>query len=84
MRRVIEDGPEDWIKSAEDGSYKLLYFGRHQHAYKFVELGEVSEFRMEIIDTWNMTITPVEGTYRGRTKVKLPGKPYIALRMIKV
>ncbi|WP_079909223.1 DUF5060 domain-containing protein [Paenibacillus sp. 32352] len=84
LRRIIEEAPEDWIASAGEGQYKLMYFGRHQHAYKMVELGKDTEFRIEIIDCWNMTITPVEGIYRGITKVKLPGRPYMALRLTRV
>jgi len=46
-----------------------------------------------VIDTWNMTITPVDGVFNLKAKdrysfvdrdgraVKLPGKPYMALRI---
>ncbi|MBD0378637.1 DUF5605 domain-containing protein [Paenibacillus sedimenti] len=84
LRKIMEEGPADWMKAGQEGTYKMLYFGRHQHAYKYVELRQDISFRMEIIDTWNMTVTPLKGTFRGATKVELPGKPYMALRMIKV
>ena len=50
-------------------------------------------FHVEILDTWNMTVTPVDGTFKivkdatyryhaeGLPKIKLPGKPYMALRI---
>src|SRR5262249_3569233 len=50
----------------------------------------------EVLDTWNMTVTPVERTFAPRPKgryvyaddnsppVKLPGKPYLALRIRRV
>jgi hypothetical protein len=53
-------------------------------------------FHLEILDTWNMTTTPVDGTFKiikdatyeyhaeGLPKIKLPGKPYIALRITRV
>jgi hypothetical protein len=53
-------------------------------------------FNVEVLDTWNMTVTPVNGvfkvikdsTYRyhaeGLPKVKLPGKPWMALRIKRV
>jgi hypothetical protein len=84
LREIMEGGPADWIKAGLDGTYWLHYFGRHQHAYKYVDLPESSFYRIEIIDTWEMTITPVDGIFRGRTKVDLPGKPYTALRIFTV
>jgi hypothetical protein len=48
-----------------------------------------------VIDTWNMTITPVEGVFNmarkndydaqdpARPKLSLPGKPWIAVRLTK-
>jgi hypothetical protein len=53
-------------------------------------------FKVEILDTWNMTITPVESEFVTRKKdnyhfidenaqaVRLPGKPYMALRIYRV
>jgi hypothetical protein len=55
-----------------------------------------STARAEIIDTWEMTITPVEDVFeveprdryrcvnRGNRAISLPGRPYIALRIRKV
>jgi hypothetical protein len=77
----MEEGPEDWIKAGLEGTYWLHYFGRHQHAYKYVDLPEDNLYRIETIDTWNMTIKRMEGTFSGRTKIELPGKPYTAFRI---
>jgi hypothetical protein len=56
-------------------------------------LKEGMRFAVEVLDTWEMTTAPVagaftikaEGSYRyrgeGRGAVKLPGRPYIALRI---
>ena len=35
---------------------------------------------MEVIDTWEMT-TNVLGIFRGKVKIPLPGKEYMALRI---
>lgn len=62
------------------------------------ELTKGSKFRAEIIDTWNMTISSVDKVFeavpmpgnrykfidKDKSSIKLPGKPYIALRIIKV
>ncbi len=51
------------------------------------------KFKAEILDTWNMTTTPVEGVFttqkkgeylfedKDRRAIALPGKPYVALRI---
>ncbi|MFD0676279.1 MULTISPECIES: DUF5060 domain-containing protein [unclassified Paenibacillus] len=83
LRKIMEEGPADWIRASQDGSYWLYYFGRHQHAYKYLELPENSSYRIELIDTWNMAITPLENVTGGLIKVQLPGKPYMALRIVK-
>jgi hypothetical protein len=53
-------------------------------------------FKVDVLDTWEMTITPAPGQFKivadaryryhadGLPKVGLPGKPYIALRITRV
>lgn len=60
------------------------------------ELKDGMTFRADIIDTWNMTITPVPGTFVAKKRdayvfedaekrtIPLPEKPYLALRIQKV
>jgi len=63
------------------GQFYLLYFGMHQPGRKDIPLPSEGQFTIEVIDTWNQTITPLPGTYHGRCRVELPGKPHIALRI---
>jgi hypothetical protein len=54
------------------------------------------KFTAEVLDTWNMTVTPVPGEFTLKQKdgslyvdangrfILLPGKPYIAIRLIRV
>jgi hypothetical protein len=59
-------------------------------------LAEGMQFEAEVLDTWNMTVTPVEGRFTlkktsdyffgdkdGRS-IELPGKPFIAIRIKRV
>jgi hypothetical protein len=80
------------------GEYYLLYFGKQTptswpfELYKD-HLANGMKFKVEILDTWAMTITPVEGDFVTKKKdnyhfvdensraVALPGKPYLALRI---
>ena len=45
-----------------------------------IYIDDVTEYDVDIIDTWNMTIKP-QGTYKGKFRVILGGKPYMAIRM---
>jgi len=109
LRKVLEDGPDinpidkwqDLRTAGKEGEYYLVYFGRERPTEWLFELPRQGlaagmTFRAEILDTWNMTITPVDGvfkiigdaTYRyhaeGPCSIKLPGKAYIALRIRRV
>ena len=39
----------------EDGTVKLQYFGEHRPCCKVFNFDE-NEYKVEIIDTWNMTL----------------------------
>jgi hypothetical protein len=57
--------------------------------------GALHSYRADIIDTWNMTITPA-GTFTmaqmndydvhdpARPTLALPGKPWLAVRLVRV
>ena len=90
LREILEDAPDEGLDDMSDhdmacagkaGEYYLMYFGFRQPAFRRLELPENARFTVEIIDTWEMTITPVEGTFSGECEVQLPGRPYIVLRV---
>jgi hypothetical protein len=111
LRRVMESGPragvdpidkwQDVNTAGQPGEYYLVYFGKQRPAEWLFELPRAGleagmSFHVEILDTWNMTTTPVDGTFKiikdatyryhaqGLPKIKLPGKPYLALRITRV
>lgn len=64
----------------KDESYCLYYFGIAQPGkFNFI-LPEDKRYKLDIIDPWNMTITPVEGTFSGSFWLELPSKPYHAVQ----
>jgi hypothetical protein len=75
LRTVMED--------RRDGVL-LRYLGRRQPAHVTVDLPPDGGYGVELIDTWNMTIVPVDGVHRDRVRVALPRRPYLALRMTRV
>lgn len=91
LRRIVEEGPTldpvdmswDLTQSGTD-DYRLIYTGRHRPAYKEIALPEEGAYTIEIIDTWEMKLTPLEGTFSGRCRIDLPAKPHIALRIRRV
>ena len=86
------------------GQYYLVYFGKDSPArWRFMlpqdpphktALAAGMPFHVDVLDTWNMTITPVDKIYtlakpidsdfpaEGDATVPLPGRPYIALRIV--
>ncbi len=108
LRQVMEDSPAtgiDMIDKWQDertagkaGEYYLIYFGKDTPTnwpfalYK-EGLKDGLVFQVEILDTWNMTVTAVPGTFvtkkrdayvfedAAKKTVALPGRPYLALRI---
>jgi len=86
--------------------YYLIYFGKETPTNWVFQIPKPPldktqstdgmKFTAEILDTWNMTITPVDGVFTLKKKdnyyfadhdgrsIDLPGKPYIAIRIKRV
>jgi hypothetical protein len=93
LRELLEDLPEAGLDpnaapdrrraAGQPGEYYLYYHGINQPAEMTFRLPEGAAYHVDVIDTWEMTITPLEGVHEGTFKVPLPGKPYIAARLRK-
>lgn len=106
LRKVLEEGPasglepidkwQDERTAGKRGEYYLVYFGKEKPTEWAVGvpssgLKEPLTLTAEVLDTWNMTVTPVSGRFtvkpaaKGRMvsegKIELPGKPYLAVRL---
>ncbi|WP_197425753.1 dihydroxyacetone kinase subunit DhaK, partial [Microbacterium hominis] len=62
------------------GRVRVGYFGFNRPRFRHVILGD-GTWRVEVIDTWNMTIEEIPGHHTGQLRVELPGRPYIAVRL---
>jgi hypothetical protein len=108
LRKILEQAPPEGLEpidkwqdcpfAGKRGRYYLGYFGRETPAawpFMLNKTGLVNgmKFTVEVIDTWNMMITPVDGIFEitkhddytfadkdGRS-VPLPARPYMALRI---
>lgn len=66
------------VAENEDGTIKLQYFGEHRPCCKVFNFDE-NEYKVEIIDTWNMTLEE-KGTFKGTVTIDLPQREYMAVR----
>jgi hypothetical protein len=111
LKAVMEAGPKPGFEPIDKwwdqhlggqlGSYYLRYFGEAAPTEWAVALpkddlkgGE--RFRVDVLDTWNMTVTPIEGDFvmakkdayylhdPNRPTVALPGRPWMAVRVTRV
>ncbi len=80
LRDIIEDMPAGGLKPTKrapvpigiNGDYRLVYFGEHQPVEWAVGLPmEDGNYDIDVIDTWNMTITPIE---KGSLPVNTPSR----------
>lgn len=109
LRKILEEGPRQGLEPIDKwqdektvgkaGEYYLVYFGKEKPTeWSFElpkhELTDGMTFRVDVLDTWDMTVTPVKGDFKiklvpdayrmageGPNPIKLPGKPYMALRI---
>jgi hypothetical protein len=97
---------QDCPMGGQPGNYYLIYFGKQTPTnWEFklpkpplgkFQTGDDLKFTAEVLDTWNMTVTPVDGIFTLKKKdnysfadkdgrsIELPGKPYMAIRIKRV
>jgi hypothetical protein len=92
---------QDYPFAGQAGRNYLGYFGRQApttwpFALFKAGLADGMKFKAEVIDTWNMTVTPVDGIFeiekrdnysfvdKNARVIALPGRAYMALRIVRV
>ncbi|MGF6928518.1 hypothetical protein QFZ48_004018 [Chitinophaga sp. W2I13] len=94
LRQIIEAAPGElkpiplftWAPFSCVGiehEYYLGYLNDAQPRSIVIDLPTDASYNVEVIDTWNMTITPLEKKFSGHSLIGLPGKPYIAVRIVR-
>jgi len=61
--------------------YGLFYFGVHQPSFRMIDLPDEGSWEIDILDTWEMTVTPGGRNLSGSVRIELPGKEGIAIRI---
>ncbi|WP_406246644.1 DUF5060 domain-containing protein [Microbacterium sp. M] len=106
LKQIMEDGPAPGINALQpdwgydiggvDSQYYIKYFGGNAPTEwnALLPSGAGTSFNVDVIDTWNMTITPI-GVFSlakatggaqdpSRPTIQLPGTPWIAVRFTRV
>lgn len=94
LRGIIESAPPHlkpvplftWMPFSCIGvnhEYYLGYLNDAQPQSIVIDLPADAFYKVEIIDTWNMTIAPLQKKFSGRSIIELPCKPYMAVRILK-
>ena len=63
-------------------SYYLYYYSFMRPSFRDYHFDDETEFEVKVIDTWEMTVED-RGIYRGKFRLELPGKPYMAVQIKK-
>jgi hypothetical protein len=95
LRKIMNERPVDgvnplhnlWNKEMQlikDREYYLFYYGNAQQKSARLFLPKDVKFKIDIIDTWNMTITPVDGVFSGMVEIKLSGTLWMAVRATRI
>lgn len=111
LKKIVYNGPKSGLEPidhsyvrnvvGEPGKYYLYYFGKEKlKKWDFIlpkeGLKDGMKFKVELIDTWNMTIKTVKTIYvvkqlnrynfidKDKRSVRFPGKPFMAMRITRV
>ncbi len=85
VRDMLLDRPYNGITVGHNGEdYLLIYYWTHQLKFLRLALPANKTYRIDIIDTWNMTITEADASASDLVMIELPRRPYIAVRVERV
>lgn len=85
-RQLLEPLRAEWdLPWGGDGDeYLIAYFGFNRPRFRNVVAPAGRRYAVDVIDTWAMTVTRLDGEFEGVFTVDLPGRQYMALRLVAV
>ena len=81
---IVAEG--SWNSTAagyHEDDYFIFYFGTHQPGFRCFNLPQGATYRVDVIDTWNMTIDCFSEAASGAINVPMPTRKYMAIRIQK-
>lgn len=65
-----------------DGEEFFLYYhGFSRPMYRNYVLPEGKKYKLELIDTWNMTVEELLEVYEGKIRIRMGARQYMEVRM---
>jgi hypothetical protein len=81
---VIEPLPSDWdVRWGGADDYRIAYFGFGRPRYRDITMPPGTRWLVDVIDTWNMTILRQPGIFEGSFRIELPGREFMAIRLVR-
>lgn len=90
LKRLVAEAPSqrwdplpgDWdSRTGGDNDHRIIYLGLGRPRFRSVLVPSGSPWHVDVIDTWNMTVTTLPDPVVGRVIVELPGREYMAIRV---
>jgi Domain of unknown function (DUF5605)/Domain of unknown function (DUF5060)/Protein of unknown function (DUF4038) len=82
---VLDPLPSDWdVRWGGSEDYRIAYLGFGRPRYRDITTPPDSRWLVDVIDTWNMTITRQPGVFTGTFRIDLPAREFMAIRLIAV
>jgi hypothetical protein len=80
---VLEPLPSDWdVRWGGTEDYRIAYFGFGRPRYRDITTPPDNQWLVDVIDTWNTTIARQPGIFTGTFRIELPGREFMAIRLI--
>ena len=95
MKKIMDESPAPGLRpmagewdevaaevdeSVPSHKYYLFYYSFMRPSFRDYYFDDETEYEVEVIDTWNMTIEN-QGIHKGKFRVQLPGREYMAVRI---
>jgi hypothetical protein len=82
---ILEPLPSDWdVRWGGAEDYRIAYFGFGRPRYRDITTPPGRRWLVDVIDTWNMTITRQPGLFTGTFRIDLPAREFMAVRLMAV
>ena len=83
FRLTAKNHEENWdsVCLHKEDEYYLYYYGFSRPLYRNYTLPDKKKYKLELIDTWNMTIRELPEVYEGKIRIKMGARQYMAVRM---
>lgn len=81
---ALEPLPSDWdVRWGGADDYRIAYFGFGRLRYRDIAMPPGTRWLVDVVDTWNMTIVRQPEIFEGCFRIQLPGREFMAIRLVR-